>query len=284
MFGRRNPDRPLGAQSGAQKKDLDLSILDHLPDIKPVAKTDAPLPEPDAIEDEASLGPSVRQLLRDAEAAEAEKSQAAVTQQLSPVELEPLHEPQYDGAWEQSSPHVAAFFSETDVAEIYEQSPYAEPEALPTLSSELGMREEDQWDAPTMEVPVIEEAPAPEPAVAPAPVASLPARATAESLIGPEDFFDGHYRSERGVRVQGNARGSIESRQYILIEASAQVEADIAAEEIVVAGSFSGKIICHGRLEILESGKVQGSIETASLVVREGGLLDGELHMRRGEA
>lgn len=274
MFGRRNPDRQPGPQPSAPKSDLDLSILDHLPDIRPAAKPDAPAPE--ATEKEAALGPSVRQQLRDAEAADTEKSQGAVTQQLSAVELDPLPKPQYENVWEQASPEVAAFFSETSV--VAPDAPaYAEPETLPTLSSELGMHEE-QWAAPAMEAFVIEEAPAP---AEPAP---LPARAAAESLIGPDDFFDGHYRSERGVRVQGNARGSIESRQYILIEASAQVDADIAAEEIVVAGSFSGKIICHGRLEILESGKVQGSIETASLVVREGGLLDGELHMRRGDA
>lgn len=278
MFGRRNPDRPLGTQSGAQKSDLDLSILDHLPDIKPAAKPDAkpeaPLPEPEATAGEAALGPSLRQLLRDADGTGTEQPRAGVTQQLSPVELEPL--PINDGLW-QPEPQTSPFFTEYTTAETYERSAYDELEVLPTLISELGMRDEDQWAAPTMEAPVAEEAPAPAPA-------ALPARGGPESLIGPDDFFDGHYRSERGVRVQGNARGSIESRQYILVEATAQVDADIAAEEIVVAGSFSGKIICHGRLEIMETGKVQGSIETKSLIVHEGGALDGELHMRRGEA
>ena len=102
-----------------------------------------------------------------------------------------------------------------------------------------------------------------------------------ESVIGPDDFFDGRYRSERGVRIQGNARGSIESRQYIYVEAGAQVEADLSAEEITIAGDFSGKIVCRGRLEVTSSGKIQGQVETMLLVVQEGGALDGELSMRR---
>jgi cytoskeletal protein CcmA (bactofilin family) len=108
-------------------------------------------------------------------------------------------------------------------------------------------------------------------------------KSTSESVIGPDDFFDGRYRSERGVRIQGNARGSIESRQYIFVETGADVEADLSAEDITVAGSFNGKIECRRKLEIAGTGKVQGQVTTALLVVHEGGLVDGELHMRKDE-
>ncbi len=113
--------------------------------------------------------------------------------------------------------------------------------------------------------------------------AAVRPRTSAESVIGPDDFFDGHYRSERGVRIQGNARGSIESRQYIFVEAGAQVEADLSAEDITVAGSLSGKIECRRRLEVTGTGKVQGQVQTVLLVVQEGGVVDGELHMGRSE-
>jgi cytoskeletal protein CcmA (bactofilin family) len=129
--------------------------------------------------------------------------------------------------------------------------------------------------APRQEAPP---APAQEPIVA---TQAQPARTqqVSESVIGPDDFFDGRYRSERGVRIQGNARGSIESRQYIFVEGGAEVEADLSAEDITVAGSFNGKIECRRRLEITGTGKVQGQVTTALLVVDEGGLIDGELHM-----
>jgi cytoskeletal protein CcmA (bactofilin family) len=146
---------------------------------------------------------------------------------------------------------------------------------------------------PRTPAPPVFQVPAPLPAATPvaatppaptAPVGRPPARPIAESVIGPDDFFDGRYRSERGVRIQGNARGSIESRQYIFVEGGAQVEADLSAEDITISGDFKGKISCRRRLEVTSTGKIQGQVQTALLVVLEGGALDGELHMRVDQA
>ena len=130
--------------------------------------------------------------------------------------------------------------------------------------------------------------PTPPASSAPFAAASAPSaaktRATTESVIGPDDFFDGNYRSERGVRLQGNVRGSIESRQYILVESGANVEASLSAEDITVSGDFSGAIECRHRLEVTATGRIHGQVTTALLVVQEGGVLDGELHMRRDAA
>ena len=134
--------------------------------------------------------------------------------------------------------------------------------------------------------PPIRPASAPPAANMIAATASMPAsrpKPPSESVIGPDDFFDGRYRSERGVRIQGNARGSIESRQYIFVEGGAEVEAELSAEDITVAGSFNGKIECRRRLEVTSSGKVQGQVQTKLLVVQEGGLIDGELKMQGAE-
>jgi cytoskeletal protein CcmA (bactofilin family) len=152
---------------------------------------------------------------------------------------------------------------------------------------------------PRTPAPPVFQVPSPAPVAAP-PIAATPpttatpaqttsaarpaARPIAESVIGPDDFFDGRYRSERGVRIQGNARGSIESRQYIFVEGGAQVEADLSAEDITISGDFKGKISCRRRLEVTSTGKIQGQVQTALLVVMEGGAIDGELHMRVDQA
>lgn len=101
-----------------------------------------------------------------------------------------------------------------------------------------------------------------------------------ESIIGPEDFFNGNYRSERGVRVQGRVEGAVESKGHILIEEQAQVSADMTAEDITVAGRFNGKVECRRRFEITPSGVVTGEINTDLLVVQEGGYFDGKLKMK----
>jgi cytoskeletal protein CcmA (bactofilin family) len=261
MFGRRNPDRPLNSTPPAPtESDLDLDLLEDLPDTSALtpapAEPEAPpneLPdEPPAANDPSwhastptLLSPSVTRLLQ-AEAASQRSSspaEAAIAPQ-SPAPAAPVTQQLIPVP----PPAVAPVAAPTPPA----VAPTAAP--LPSLGGA---------------------APAPPTLVA----SAARTRAVAESVIGPDDFFDGRYRSERGVRIQGNARGSIESRQYIYVEAGAQVEADLSAEDITVSGDFKGKIECRRRLEVTGSGKIHGQVQTSLLVVQEGGAIDGELHM-----
>lgn len=304
MFGRRTPDRPNSTPSAPHKAELDLGMLDELPELI-TAKAPAPqpasqpAPQPPQEEGWASslLGPSVTQLLREAEVAGQPETTAAVpvapevlatpaaavTQQLPALDLEPAFAAVHEQLWAATDLEAGQPLTpDTSTFAIYHYTEDAEPTQaeplLPTMPTATEAIAEP-WETP--QTVVIPEVTAVE--TTPAPATPAPARTVAESVIGPDDFFDGHYRSERGVRIQGNARGSIESRQYILVEAGAQVEADLAAEEIMVAGTFTGNITCHGQLEITDTGVVQGVITTASLVVHPGGAIDGELRMRRNE-
>jgi len=107
------------------------------------------------------------------------------------------------------------------------------------------------------------------------------ARNDDESLIAREDTFEGQLRTTRGVRILGTVRGGIESSQYVHIEENAHVEADITAEEVVIAGEYSGNLTCRQRVEIRATGRVSGKIDTAKLLLHEGGFFDGELHMQK---
>lgn len=102
-----------------------------------------------------------------------------------------------------------------------------------------------------------------------------------ESLVAAEDNFEGKLRTSHGVRILGNVSGQIESTQYVHIEENARVDADISAEEVVIAGEYSGKLTCRQRLEIRATGRVAGQIETVKLMLHEGGYFDGELHMQK---
>jgi len=99
----------------------------------------------------------------------------------------------------------------------------------------------------------------------------------AESMIAQEDTFEGQIKTITGVRVMGTVRGTIESQRSVRIEAGAQVEADISAEEVVIAGTYSGTLTCRNRVEITSTAHVSGKIETAKLHLHEGGFFDGEL-------
>jgi cytoskeletal protein CcmA (bactofilin family) len=101
-----------------------------------------------------------------------------------------------------------------------------------------------------------------------------------ESVIASDDMVEGQIRTNKGVRIFGTVRGKIESSQYVHIEENAQVEADITAEEVVIAGDYEGSVTCRQRLEIRATGRVNGRIETAKLLLHEGGFFEGEMHMQ----
>lgn len=124
--------------------------------------------------------------------------------------------------------------------------------------------------------------PAPQPPVPqPAPVQANAPRNADESLVAREDTFEGQLNTTRGVRIMGTVRGGVESQQYVHIEENAHVEADITAEEVVIAGEYSGKLTCRQRVEIRATGRVSGQIDTQKLLLHEGGYFDGELHMQK---
>jgi cytoskeletal protein CcmA (bactofilin family) len=101
-----------------------------------------------------------------------------------------------------------------------------------------------------------------------------------ESVIGRDDRFEGTLASERGIRVLGTFDGAIASARYVHLEEGSTVKADVTADEVIVAGDYSGKLVCRQRLEIRATGRVHGSIETVRLMLHEGGYIDGELHMQ----
>ncbi len=105
----------------------------------------------------------------------------------------------------------------------------------------------------------------------------------AESIIAQEDTFEGQIKTSTGVRVMGTVRGTIESERSVRIETGAHVEADISAEEVVIAGTYSGTLTCRDRIEITSTAQVSGKIETIKLHLHEGGFFDGELRMKRAE-
>ncbi len=102
-----------------------------------------------------------------------------------------------------------------------------------------------------------------------------------ESLIAQEDTFEGQLKTSNGVRVLGTVRGGIDSERSVRIDEGAHVEADITAEEIVIAGTYSGNLSCRNRVEITATGRVSGKLDTVKLFLHEGGFFDGELHMQR---
>jgi len=99
------------------------------------------------------------------------------------------------------------------------------------------------------------------------------------SLIDRHSSFDGNFRSQRDLRVEGELKGNVSCEGTLFVSEGATIAAAVDAEHVTVAGELTGEIRCRGRLQILPSGRVRASVSTGSLVIQEGAIYEGQLEM-----
>ena len=61
-----------------------------------------------------------------------------------------------------------------------------------------------------------------------------------------------------------------------------QVEADIRAQNVSVAGRFTGNIVVKDKAHLARGGRIDGNITSKTLVVEEGGVFHGQSIMDAG--
>ena len=114
------------------------------------------------------------------------------------------------------------------------------------------------------------------------PAAGPPSIGTASGMttvIDANTVVDGTLSTSHDLRVEGRVTGTLLCNGVVHIAEGAEVDATVEAAGIVVSGTLSGEITCHGRLEIRSTGTVRGRVETGRLIVVEGAVYEGQLRM-----
>lgn len=86
------------------------------------------------------------------------------------------------------------------------------------------------------------------------------------------------------LRINGTVKGTVQSKSQVVLGETAQIEGEIHCGFLSVAGKVKGNVHCTERLEILASGLVEGDINSPSLGIEPGGILEGRCHMRVDKA
>ena len=76
-------------------------------------------------------------------------------------------------------------------------------------------------------------------------------------------------------------KGQINADGDVLLTQQSQVEADIRAKSVSIAGRFRGNLNVSGRAELKRGGRIEGNITSKSLVIEEGGSFDGQSIMEK---
>lgn len=83
-----------------------------------------------------------------------------------------------------------------------------------------------------------------------------------------------------GLRIEGSVEGTVISEGQVLIAPTGNVKGTIHAKRLTVTGRAEGIFKVEGCLEILGTGWVEGEVELETLVVDEGGTLQGTCSRR----
>jgi cytoskeletal protein CcmA (bactofilin family) len=96
------------------------------------------------------------------------------------------------------------------------------------------------------------------------------------TVVGQGARLEGTVVSAGSLRIDGQVKGQINADGDVLLTQQSQVEADIRAKSVSIAGRFRGNVTVTGRAELKRGGRIEGNITSKGLVIEEGGVFDGQ--------
>jgi len=121
----------------------------------------------------------------------------------------------------------------------------------------------------------------PETRVEPASSYELPRRVTEhqmkESLIGADLTIEGKIEGSGHVRLAGRFKGDVHVQGNLTIDAGAKLTGGVRASTVVVGGDLEGNIDAASRVELLETGVLNGDLKAGSLTVAAGSRMRGHV-------
>jgi cytoskeletal protein CcmA (bactofilin family) len=96
--------------------------------------------------------------------------------------------------------------------------------------------------------------------------------------IGKSVIFKGDLISSEELTIDGRVEGTIEVRGHgLTIGPDADIRADIVAQTLNVLGAVTGSITAKDKVDIAETGSVEGAILSPRLSMAEGAVVRGQV-------
>ena len=112
----------------------------------------------------------------------------------------------------------------------------------------------------------------------PSRLGSSPSRSSAR--LGASIEIKGQVTGDEDLQIDGKVQGPISLRGHELIVGStAQLNSEIHAGEVVVAGKVVGNVHARGRVDIKKDGSVTGDISTARISIEDGAHFKGRIEI-----
>jgi cytoskeletal protein CcmA (bactofilin family) len=103
-----------------------------------------------------------------------------------------------------------------------------------------------------------------------------------DTVLGPGSSIEGTLQSDGNLRLDGQFTGTLEITGNVLVGEAADINADLNARHISIAGTVRGNVIGH-KIQLLRTARVWGDITAQTLTTEEGALIEGKVSMKHQE-
>lgn len=100
-----------------------------------------------------------------------------------------------------------------------------------------------------------------------------------KAFLGPGSQFEGKLLFHEIVRLDGEFKGEISSKDTLIVGDGARVEGSINVGTLILSGTFTGDITATVKVDLRAPARVDGKIITPALIVAEGVIVNSTLDM-----
>lgn len=97
-----------------------------------------------------------------------------------------------------------------------------------------------------------------------------------ETLIAADLAIEGKIEGAGHVRVAGRFKGDVHVEGNLTIEPGAKVTGGVRASTVTIGGELEGNVDAASRVELLETGVLNGDLKAGSLTVAAGSRMRGQ--------
>src|SRR5690349_13802057 len=103
------------------------------------------------------------------------------------------------------------------------------------------------------------------------------------SLLDAQLVLTGDLDTAGSLRIDGKLEGNVRRADTVVLGVGATMSGDVHAREVVIGGTITGNVHATERVELQATAIVTGDILTQTILVQEGGVVNGRVLMRPPE-
>ncbi|MEK7701559.1 MAG: polymer-forming cytoskeletal protein [candidate division NC10 bacterium] len=97
------------------------------------------------------------------------------------------------------------------------------------------------------------------------------------TVVGDHARMEGKFDIADSIQIECEVGGELNVGGKLVIGEKGVVNANVQTVDAIVMGHYEGNMVATGNVEITETGRVSGNIQTDSLVISKGGFFNGNV-------